>query len=317
MNSLTETMKRFFRCTFILAGLTLVFLSLHSIAETTPTFGLKTFATSKEAADALVKASETNDTSTLLALFMPNGNDLIESGDPTEDQRSRAHFAALAHQKISLVPDPNDPKKIFISVGPEDWPYPVPLVQKDGKWMFDTSEGEREIRARHIGAHELTAIEICEGYVEAQNQYAQIHMHQGVPEYAQKIVSSPGKQDGLYWEPKKGHLPPPVPKEFAKAAHRIERNDRQPFHGYLFRILTAQGPAAQGGAKNYIVDGVMTGGFALVAWPADYGVSGIVSFTVNHDGIVYQKDLGPDTAKLAPALTEFNPDTTWTKAKDE
>jgi hypothetical protein len=181
--------------------------------------------------------------------------------------------------------------------------------------MFDSSEGQKEVLARYIGAHELTAIEICHGYVEAQNQYAQTHLHEGVPEYAQNIVSSPGQQDGLYWQPKKGELPPPVPADFAKAAHRTDQ--RKPYHGYYFRVLTAQGPDAHGGAKNYVIEGAMTAGFALVAWPAHYGESGVQTLIVNQDGVIYQTNLGAETDKMAPALTQFNPDNSWTEVKTE
>jgi hypothetical protein len=285
-------------------------------ADAAPT-SPKSFATAQDAANALVKASETNDTAALLLLFAPNGKDLIESGDPAEDAHARARFTESAHKKMTLVPDPEDKTKLFVSVGDQDWPFPVPLVQKNGLWMFDSTEGQKEILSRYIGAHELTAIEICHAYVEAQNQYAQTHLHKGVPEYAQHIISSPGQQDGLYWEAKKGELPPPVPADFAKAAHRMEPDQRKPYHGYYFQILTAQGPDAKGGAKNYIVDGAMTAGFALVGWPAHYGDSGIQTLIVNQDGVVYQSDLGPDTETKAPGLTQFNPDSSWTEVKAE
>jgi hypothetical protein len=295
---------------YILIG-TLAFFFPVSISAAAPAMSPTAFASSEEAAQALIKASEANDTTTLLQLFAPNGKDLVETGDPAEDKQSRAQFAELAHKKMALVPDPASPDRIFISVGDQDWPFPVPLIQKDGKWLFDSSEGAKEVLARRIGTHELTAIEICRGYVEAQNQYAQTHLSKGIPEYAQKIVSSLGKEDGLYWEPKKGAPPCPVPDSFAKAAHRMLSIVRRPYHGYYFRILTAQGPAAHGGAANYVANGAMTGGFALVAWPAEYGETGVQTFMVNQEGTVYQKDLGPKTSKIASSLTEFNPDNTW------
>ena len=202
-------------------------------------------------------------------------------------------------------------------MGDADWPFPVPLIQKDNLWMFDSSEGQKEILSRYIGSHELTAIEICRGYVEAQNQYAQTHLYKGSPEYAQKLVSSSEKQDGLYWESKKGELPAPVPADFAHAAEDMKPGERKPYHGYYFRVLTAQGPDARGGAKKYIVDGAMIGGFALVAWPADYGQTGIQTMIVNQSGDVYQADLGVETAKKARALTQFNPDRSWIEVKPE
>jgi len=306
--------KQFLKCTGTAAWVTVLLWPAFTFAEASPA-APKTFSTSKAAAEALLKASETNDTAALLQLFAPNGKDLIDSGDPTEDAQSRARFTELAHKKMALVPDPADPAKTFISVGDEDWPFPVPLIQKNGLWVFDSSEGQKEVLARYVGAHELTAIEICEGYVEAQNQYAQIHLHKGVPEYAQHIVSSPGQKDGLYWEPKKEELPSPVPADFAKAAHRADQ--RRPYHGYFFRILTEQGPDAHGGTKNYIVDGAMTAGFALVAWPAHYGETGVQTLIVNQDAVIYQSDLGVETDKTAPALTQFNPDNSWTEVKAE
>lgn len=304
------------KCAGVAAGVTLMLCPVFSFADASPV-GPKTFATSKAAADALVKASETNDTSALMQLFAPNGKDLIDSGDPAEDAQSRVRFTDLAHKKMALVPDPADPAKMFISVGDEDWPFPVPLIQKNGVWLFDSSEGQKEVLSRYVGAHELTAIEICRGYVEAQNQYAQTHLNKGVPEYAQKLVSSSGREDGLYWEPKKGELPSSVPPDFAKAAHDMQPGERKPYHGYYFRILTAQGPEAPGGARNYIVDGAMTAGFALVAWPAHYGESGVQTLIVNQDGVIDQSDLGVETDNTAPVLTQFNPDSSWTVVNTE
>ena len=309
--------KGFLKRAGMVAGAMILLLPAFSFSASSPAESPKTFSTAKKAAKALIKASEANDTAGMLQLFAPNGQALIESGDPTEDKESRARFAELAHQKMALRPDPSDPSKIFVSVGDQAWPFPVPLIQKEGRWMFDPAEGKQEVRARHIGRHELTAIEICRGYVEAQNQYAQTHLHQNVPEYAQNMVSAPGRQDGLYWETGKGELPCPVPADFAKAARHMTPGERKPYHGYYFQILTAQGPAAHGGAANYIADGAMTGGFALVAWPADYGESGIVTFIVNQNGTVCQKDLGAETDKIAPGLTQFNPDSSWTEIKTE
>ena len=288
-----------------------------SWADASPIDHPETFSTSNGAAQALVKASEANDTAALLKLFAPNGKDLIETGDTAADTQARARFTEAAHEKMAVLPDPADPTKMFVSVGPNDWPFPVPLIQKDGRWMFDSSEGKKEVLARMIGAHELSAIEICRGYVEAQNQFAQTHFHDGISEYAQKLGSSSRKKDGLYWKPKNGELPPPVPADFARAAHDMKPGERKPYHGYYFKILKAQGPDARGGAKNYLVGGAMTGGFALVAWPAQYSETGVQTFIVNQDSVVYQADLGADTDKMAPALTQFNPDPSWTPVKAE
>ena len=291
-----------------------LFCPVFSFSESS-TAGPETFSTAKAAAEALLKASETNDTAALLKLFAPNGKDLIDSGDPAEDAQSRARFTELAHKKMALLPDPTDPSRLFVAVGDEDWPFPVPLIQENRRWTFDSSEGQKEVRARYIGAHELTAIEICRGYVEAQNQYAQTHLRQGTPAYAQKLVSSSGQQDGLYWEPGEGKMPSLVPADFARAAHDMTPGKRKPYHGYYFRILTAQGPDARGGEKNYIVDGAMTAGFALVAWPARYGETGVQTLIVNQDGVIYQSDLGAETEKAAPALHRFNPDRSWAEVK--
>jgi hypothetical protein len=211
-----------------------------------------------------------------------------------------------------------DANKTILSIGNQDWPFPVPLVRnKDGQWRFDSAQGRMEILARRIGDNEMTAIEVCRGYVEAQYEYAQTHQHNGVPEYAQKIISSPGKQDGLYWEPAKGEPECNVPKGFAQAALGMSIKDREPYHGYYFRILTAQGPEARGGAVNYVVKDSMIGGFALVAWPAEYGVSGVQTFIVNHDGTVFEKHLGDDSAKTAETMSEFNPDNSWRSVQTE
>jgi len=309
--------KRFFKRIGVVAWVTIMLLPVFSFSDASTADRPKTFSSSKEATEALIKALEANDTKALLQIFAPNGKNLTESGDLTEDAQSRARFIELAHKKTTLVPDPSDPTKIFISIGDEDWPFPVPLTQKNGRWMFDSFEGEKESLSRYIGVHELIAIEICRGYVEAQNQYAQTHLHKGIPEYAQKLVSSSSLQDGLYWEVKNGELPSPVPADFAKAAYDMKPGERTPYHGYYFRILTAQGPDAQGGAKNYIVDGAMTAGFALVAWPSEYGGTGVQTLIVNQDGTVYQSNLGTETDKIVPNLTQFNPDSSWTEFKPE
>jgi len=315
--NMNESTVKFLKPFIVAAGMTLLFWPALSYSDPSSADQAETFSTSKAAADALLKASETNDTAALLKLFAPNGKELIETGDTAGDAQARARFTEAAHKKMDLIPDPADPAKVFVSVGDHDWPFPVPLIQKNGLWMFDSSEGKTEVLARYIGAHELSAIEICRGYVEAQNQFAQMHLYKGMPEYAQKLGSSSRKKDGLYWRAKKGEIPPPIPANFARAAHDMKPGERKPYHGYYFKILKAQGPDAHGGAKNYIVDGAMTGGFALVAWPAQYGESGIQTFIVNQDGVVYQSNLGVNSDTMAPALTQFNPDRSWTEVKTE
>jgi len=265
------------------------------------------FATPQEAAQALIDAAEHNDIAAMLKVLGPDGKDIIESGDPAEDMKHRAEFASSAHQKLRI--DQDNPLNTTLVIGEQEWPFPIPLVEKDGKWRFDPSKGRLEILARRIGRNELNAIDVCRGYVEAQLEYAAEDRNKaGMLQYAQKIVSSPGKHDGLYWDG--ANI---VPKSFAEAAESYakEGNKLQPFHGYYFKVLKAQGPDAQGGSLGYVVKGQMIGGFALVAWPAEYGVSGIHTFIVNHHAIVYQKDLGAGSATLARQMTRFNPDKSW------
>jgi hypothetical protein len=217
---------------------------------------------------------------------------------------------------VKINQDPSNPDRATLSIGGEDWPFPVPLVRRNGKWHFDSAAGKVEILAHRIGENEVNAVEVCRGYVEAQMEYAaRDHDKGGVLEYAQKIVSSAGKQDGLYWE---GAPPSLVPKAFANAAaanlvEGARKADR--YHGYYFRILKSQGPDAAGGAFDYVVKGKMIGGFALVAYPAEYAVSGVKTFIVNHHGTVYEKDLGANTAALARQMARFNPDKSWKPAE--
>jgi hypothetical protein len=278
----------------------------------------RTFATPQEAAQAAIEAAEHNDTAALLKLFGPDGKDIVDSGDPTEDKKERAEFARRAREKMQVSQDPTNPDRAVFSVGEQDWPFPVPLVRKDGQWRFDSSQGRLEILARRIGANEIDAMEVCRGYVEAQLEYAaQDRDAHGTLQYAQKIVSSPGKHDGLYWEGAPETL---VPKSFAGAAAASQPEGGgkpKPYHGYYFHILKAQGADAPGGGFNYVVKGEMIGGFALAAWPTEYGVSGVRTFIVNHRGIVYEKDLGPRTAAVARQMTQFNPDKSWRQVEPE
>jgi len=277
-----------------------------------------TFATPQEAAQALIAAAERDDSAAVMKLFGPAGKDIVESGDPAEDRRMLEEFATRAHAKMQIEPEPGNPDWDKLVVGDNDWPFPVPLVREQGRWYFDAEQGRMEILARRIGHHELTAIDVCRGYVEAQMEYAAHDRDaDGILEYAQKIISSPSKKDGLYWEGEPNNL---VPKAFADAAAAMlpsEGKKPQPYHGYYFHILKAQGPEAPGGAMDYVVKGKMIGGFALVAWPAEYGVSGIKTFLVSYHGTVYEKDLGPTTATLARAMAHFNPDKTWQAVEGE
>jgi hypothetical protein len=291
--------------------------SLLCLAAAFPAAAQESFATPQEAARALVDAAQRNDSAAMLKIFGPQGKDIVDSGDPTEDKAARAEFARRAAEKLQAEPVKGNPDRVVIVVGSENWPVPVPLVRKSGQWHFDAAKGRVEILARRVGRNELAAIDVSRAYVEAQNEYAAHDRDaNGVLEYAQKIVSTPGKKDGLYWEGESQNL---VPKAFADAAAAMmaEGKKPMPYHGYYFHILKAQGPDAPGGARNYVVKGMMMGGFALVAFPAEYGVSGVKTFIVNHDGMVYEKDLGPTTTVLARQMTRFNPDKTWQKVQGE
>jgi hypothetical protein len=264
------------------------------------------FPTPQAAGKALVSAAESNDTGALLKLFGPEGKPIVDSGDHAEDRALRMQFAKLAQEKMQV--EQRDPSHATILVGSAEWPFPVTLALVKGEWHFDTPAGKIEVLARRIGRNELNAVEVCRGYVEAQIEYASTDRDaNGVLEYAQKIVSSAGKRDGLYWEGESAL----VPKAFSDAAATLEGHKSAPYHGYYFRILRAQGPDAPGGALEYVVKGKMIGGFALVAWPAEYGASGIKTFLVNHKGIVYEKDLGVSAAASARQMTRFDPDKTW------
>jgi hypothetical protein len=246
----------------------------------------------------------------MLQIFGPAGKDIAQSGDAASDKERREQFAALAHQKMTVELD-EDKDLATVIVGPDAWPLPVPIVLEKGRWRFNSAVGRVEVLARRVGRNELTAMEVCRAYVEAQTEYAsRDRTASGSLQYAQKILSSPGKKDGLYWEGEPGNL---VPKAFAdaSAAMLAEGKKPVPYHGYYFRILKAQGPDAEGGAMDYVVGGKMIGGFALAAYPTEYGVSGIETLLVNHRGKVYEKDLGATTGALARQMTRFNPDKSW------
>jgi hypothetical protein len=270
------------------------------------------FATPKEAADALIQAAATYDVPALMGILGPEGKDIISSADAVRDKNTAASFAAEAHEKTKVVVDPKNPDRAIIYVGDEEWPGPIPIVRKGGKWYFDTRVGVKEILFRRIGTNELDAITVCRGYVEAQKEYAeQVHDNSGVNQYAQKIISSPGKQDGLAWQNADGSWGGPVGEAVAKALAEGYVDKRQPFHGYYFKVLKGQGPDAPLGKLDYMIDGAMIGGFALVAVPAEYRVTGVKTFLVDYDGVVYQKDLGSDSLNIVNTMELYNPDKTW------
>jgi hypothetical protein len=275
------------------------------------------FKTPDEAASALVKAAKAGDMKALVTVLGPDGEDIVSSGDEVADQATREKFVAAyeAKHKIDMEGD----NKAIMVIGSEDFPLPIPIVRKDGMWRFDTAAGLDEILFRRIGKNELDAIQASLAYVDAQNEYAEKdRTGAGMNTYAQRIISQPGKKDGLYWPASQGEEQSPLGDLVAQATAQGYRvaGGRTPYHGYYFKILTKQGQAAPGGELDYVVNGKMIGGFALVAYPADYRNSGVMTFIVSHAGDVYQKDLGPNTARLAERMTSFNPDSTWQKVAD-
>ncbi len=281
--------------------------------------GQKTFKSPEEAVKALTKAVKENDTKELLAIFGPSGKELIFSGDEVADKTGREHFIKAYEEMNKLVNQ--DETKVVLHIGNGDWPFPIPVVKKDDSWLFDTKAGREEILNRRVGRNELNAIQVCLAYVDAQREYALKDRKSGkLLEYAQRFISRQGMKDGLYWEAKEGEPPSPLGPLMARATQegytgKRPGGKRNPYHGYYYRILKAQGKNASGGEYDYVVRGKMIGGFALVAYPAEYGNSGVMTFIVNQDGIVYEKNLGEDTAEIAPAMKKFDPDKTWKKAE--
>lgn len=276
------------------------------------------FATPDEAAQALIQAAGAYDTAALTQILGADAKDLISSADPVEDKNNAVAFAASAKEKLSVVTDPATPTRAIVSVGNQAWPLPIPIVKKSGKWYFDAKAGRDEILYRRIGGNELDAIQVCRGIVEAQEEYASAIHNGGIRQYAQRIISTPGKQDGLYWKNADGTAGGPVSEAVAKAIEQgYSLSKDTAYHGYYFRLLKGQGPAANLGELDYLVGGVMIGGFALVAVPAQYRVTGVQTFIVNHDGVVYQKDLGPDSVNLVKQMERFNPDKTWRRTDDQ
>jgi len=275
----------------------------------------QTFKTADEAMTALVTAAKKGDRKAVLAVLGPGGADIVSSGDAVADSEDRDKALAAYDDKHQIKMDGDS--KATVIIGKDDFPFPIPLVRKGDTWQFDTAAGREEILARRIGRNELSAIQASLAYVDAQNEYAEKDRGAGVGVYAQRIMSSPGKKDGLYWPSAQGEEQSPLGELVAQATAQGYRagSGRIPFHGYYYKILTQQGPAASGGELDYEVRGKMIGGFALIAYPAQYGNSGVMTFIVNHKGTVYEKDLGPDTAKLAARITWFNPDKTWKKSE--
>lgn len=279
----------------------------------------RSFASPGEAVQALVEAVRAGDMDAVAAILGPEGRQLISSGDAVADKQDRARFVR-SYEESNKLERPTETKAVLV-IGQDQWPLPIPVVKDGETWRFDTAAGKEEILSRRIGRNELSAMQVCLAYVDAQREYARVPREgDGLLTYAMKFRSDEGQKNGLYWPTKEGEALSPLGVLVANA--RAEGYSRKtsggtptPYHGYFYRILTTQGPDAPGGAYDYIVNGKMIGGFALVAYPAQYGVSGVMTFIVNHEGVVYQKDLGTDTENTARAMQPYNPDNTWKKAE--
>jgi hypothetical protein len=273
----------------------------------------KTFKSPEEAVKSLMVAVRAGDTKEVLAIFGPTWNEIISKVDKVQDKAAKDRFIKAYDEMNKL--DKETDSKMTLVVGQEEWPFPIPIVKVGESWRFDTKAGKEELINRRIGRNELNTIQTCLAYVDAQREYAMKDWDgDGVREYAQKFMSTPGKKDGLFWKAKEGEEQSPMGPFAAQAVREgyTKTSDKPvPYHGYFYRILKAQGKNAPGGAYDYVVKGKMIGGFALVAYPAEYGSSGIMTFVVNHDGVVYEKNLGSETAKIAIAMKAYDPDDTW------
>ena len=291
-------------------------------AQGTPQPGQKEFDTPKQAADAIIEVATNLNLAAAKEILGPDGEDIISSEDPVMDRNRATAFANKAKEKMSVEISKNNRNQAILVVGNDDFPLPIPIVKQKGKWFFDTKVGREEILNRRVGENELNAIEICRGFDDAQHEYAQ-EKHDGskVNQYAQQILSTPGKHDGLAWQNADGTWGGPVGEEVARALEEgysyQAGGSPKPYHGYYFKVLTGQGPDAPMGEMNFVVGGAMIGGFALVAAPADYRVTGVQTFIVGPDGVVYEKDLGPDTLKTFQSMDKYNPDKTWKVTEDD
>lgn len=307
--------------TAVRAAVVLLCLGALFAISATPSFAQTSqqgFATPQTAVDALVAAVRAGGTEQVIVPVLgPDGKKILSSGDAVEDENARKRFLSAYDQMHRLAYDSDG--DVVLYVGADNWPLPIPLVKKNNQWMFDTAAGEKELVYRRIGANELYTIDVLDNLVEAQNEYADLERQRtGAAQYAQKILSDEGRRDGLYWPVAEGAPESPIGPLIAKAVsegyRRGEVGKPVPFHGYYYRVLTAQGKSAEGGARHYIRDGRMTEGFAFLAYPATYRSSGVMTFMVNQDGDVMQKDLGPDTVRRAQEIKSYNPDSTWKEA---
>ena len=277
----------------------------------------KVFGSPEEAMKALEETVRSDDRKGALAILGPEGEDILDSGDVVQDKNARDRFVKSYQEKVDYVKERED--RVSVILGNDNWPFAIPIVKRGDGWVFDTKAGREELLNRWIGRNELDTIQVCLGYVGAQQEYASTDREQdGIIQYAQKFASDTYRRNGLYWEPAEGEIPSPVGPFAARAAaegYRRAGDKPTPYHGYYYKILKGQGKNAPGGAFSYVINGHMVAGFALVAWPAAYGVSGVMTFIVNQNGTVYQKDLGPKTEGIAKAMTLYNPDRTWRRAQ--
>ena len=312
----------------VTCAMALIAIALTSIAVATeksesspaaPTTGHpKQFATPREAADSLIAAAESFDVPALKEILGPEGDDLVSSSDPVMDKNRAMKFAAKAKEKTAIEKDPGNPNRAILSIGNDDFPVPIPIDKQHGKWAFNTKVGHEEVINRRVGENELDAIAICRGFVDAQEEYAlEKHDDAKVNQYAQKIISSPGKHDGLAWKNADGTWAGPVGETVAQAIEQGYSQQGQAYHGYFFKVLKGQGPAAPMGEMDFVIEGAMIGGFALAAAPAEYRVTGVKTFIVGPKGIVYEKDLGKDTLKAFQEMDKFNPDKSWKETDDD
>jgi hypothetical protein len=303
---------------FLFGAAILVTPSSSLNAAPNETSNQKKFDTPKQAAEALIKAAESFDVAALKEILGPDSEDIVSSEDQVADKNRATAFATKAKEKMAVETDKKNPNMAVLSVGNDNFELPIPIMKEGGKWFFDTKVGREEILNRRVGANELDAIEVCRGFVEAQHEYAsEKHDDSKVNQYAQKIISTPGKHDGLAWKNDDGSWGGPVGEEAAKAVEQGYSEKSQPYHGYYFKVLKKQGSNASLGEMDFVVTGAMIGGFALAAAPAQYKVTGVKTFMVGPAGIVYEKDLGPNTLEAFKSMESFDPDKSWEVTDDE
>jgi hypothetical protein len=303
------------------ASASIAALSIAVVVLISPIFAQeakqKVFGSPEEALKALVETARDGDKKGMMAILGPEGKDIISSGDEVADKNAIERFVREYQEKVDFVKEKED--RVSVIMGDDNWPFPIPIVKKGEGWLFDTKAGREEVLNRRLGRNELNAIQVCLAYVEAQREYAITDRERdGIIQYAQKLWSDPGKRNGLYWEAAEGEARSPLGPLMAQATtkgYTKKSGKPVPYYGYYFKILKGQGPNAPGGAYSYVNNGHMVAGFALVAWPAGYGVSGVMTFLVNQNGTVYQKDLGPKTDRAAKVMTRYNPDRTWQRAQ--